>query len=504
MSKVSTQSTQGVVIFGDGGCRPTNPGPGGYGVHGYLYNTDIPKKGAGNSDHLLTAMGYVTKVKAEKSPVVEITPVHYIDGFGAIPNATNNVAELAAAINGLMYVADYDITEVQFFTDSKYVCNGLESWVAGWKANGWLKRDMTPPANVEYWKQLVEAKDKLVNRGVTVKMNWVKGHSDEIAGMEDILGNIIADKLATIGTLAAGRNVVINDIQTTTANGYWKQTVDKHPMLAHRRMYFNTMPEYIKAGEYYLGDHGKDDDLLGKRISDGAYAVVILEQPDPILELVRKHQSDLAKGSDSIIMARLDQIYRPGTYQELDKYGTLAIEQTNAYRLDLACLDREPLTRELRPPKLAMRAVESISELAEILIKYREKDQSLVVTDITSILYEITETGKKASKVLGNVSSTLSTSMKLKPEYNVGYAALKVDVKYKSTNDIVAAPVTLTLGLDLLDRNALKRLEDMNPKVTVITWLEATGIFKYATVIEAGNDIGIWAGVYSNTYIVPK
>jgi hypothetical protein len=86
--------------------------------------------------------------------------------------------------------------------------------------------------------------------------------------------------------------------------------------------------------------------------------------------------------------------------------------------------------------------------------------------------------------------------------YNVGFAALELDVNYKSDDGILAAPVILTLGIDLLDRNALKKLEIYNPKVTIISWLEAPGVFRYATVIEANEDVGIWAGCYSNLRIV--
>jgi ribonuclease HI len=478
---------QSMVLYTDGGYRANN---GGWGVHGYLYNIDKPKKSSGNSEHILTTMGYMLKSDvSNKDTLVElaITPIHYIDGYGSVlPPTTNNVAELLATINGLLHAQKYDITEVQVFTDSEYVRKGLEFWVAGWKANGWKKQDQTEPANIDLWKELVAIRDTLVQRGTKVKINWIKGH-------DDLLGNVLADRLATAGVMSAINNKIINDINTTAAEGYWKYTVDKHPMLFNRRMYFNTMPEYIIPGEYYLGDHGKDDDMLGKRVCDGSFSVVILEKPDMILELVRSHQSVIAKGTDSIIMARLDHLYRATTHQELSNFGISAIEQANPYRLDLCCLDREPLTRELRPPKLAMRAVESVSELALKLKLYLSGDLRIVTTDITSVLYEREEkTDKKGVVTITN---------KLKAEYIVGYSALHVDANYQS-NVVKAVPITLTLGIDMLDRNALKRLETMNPKVTIISWLEANEIFRYATVVEAGNDKGIYAGVYSNLRIV--
>jgi hypothetical protein len=58
------------------------------------------------------------------------------------------------------------------------------------------------------------------------------------------------------------------------------------------------------------------------------------------------------------------------------------------------------------------------------------------------------------------------------------------------------------MGIDLLDRNSLRKLEELNPKVTVVTWKTGDNVFQYATVIEAGDDIGIWASVNSNIRVV--
>jgi ribonuclease HI len=509
----SDSVSQGMIIYGDGGSRP-NPGRSGWGIHGYMYKCAAPKKSSGNPDYVLTATGYASKIKAglKMGPTateerrafdrsIEVTPLHYIDGYGSFhEDVSNNVAELVATISALRYAMDYDINDIQIYTDSEYVRKGLHGdkgigWVVGWERNNWLKADMTEPANVGYWKELVTTKKQLTDRGVKVCINWVRSHTDKNQNAEEILGNILADKLATIGVMASKMNKVVTQITSSPVEGYWKYDSEKHPMIANRRMYFNTMKEYLRPGEYYLGEHGKEDDLLGKRIADGAFSVVILATPDPILEMVRNHQSVLAKSTDTLMMARLDHLYRPSTHEQLMKYGAAAMVQSSPYRLDLACLDEEPLTRELRPPKLAMRAVENVSLLAEKLYQFLDGNKLLIETDITPILYETTVKTDKKGEV--------STSMKLKTEYNVGFAAMDVEANYTNpTGEIVTAPITLTLGIDLLDRNHLKRLEELNPKVSLITWLEAPNVFRYATVIVAGQDRGIWAGFYSNLRIV--
>ncbi len=486
-----TKSTapKGFVIYSDGGCRP-NPGPGGWGIHGYLYSEEAPKRGSGNPDHILTTKGYMTKTMAAaaKGKYVEITPIHYVDGFGSFAiDVTNNLAEIAGATAALHHAAEYAVQTVLVLTDSEYTRKGLEHWCTGWQRNGWVKADGTEIKNVEYWKRLVEARDVLVNRGVLVEIGWVRGH-------DDILGNEMADKLATIAVMTSRSGGDRQHVETRAAEGYWKYDAERNPMISHRRMYFNTQTQYNKPGEYYLGEHGKDDELLGKRISDGAFAVIKLAEPDPVLEMVRAYQIEVAGGTDSIVMALLDQLYKPDRHRELSNYGTVAIEQPNPYRLDLLCMDREPLTRELRPPRLAMRAVESVESLAILLQKYEASDPSLCVTDLTPILYE---TSVKVDK-----KGVSTTTMKLKPEYTVGFARLEVDANYLTDDGVSSASIILTLGIDLLDRNALRRLEAATPKISLITWNEAPNVFRYATVVEAGNDKGIWAGVYSNLRIV--
>jgi ribonuclease HI len=485
-----------MVAYVDGGCRPTNPGPGGWGVHGYIHSGPLDGKAVKAGDYVPTSVGYVSAKDATLiAKSVVVAPTHFVDAYGSfnVP-VSNNVAELAAATNALEYAARYNINRVQLYTDSQYVCRGLEGLAENWRKNNWMKADNTPPKNVDHWKKLLTARDVLNNRGVATNVSWVKGHSDKIEGMTDILGNIKADRLATAGVMGSKQGQLISSITTTEADGYWKYDVERHPMINHRRMYFNTTSEHNQPGIYFLGDHGKDDDMLGKRVSDGAFSVVELKQPDMILEMVRNHQIKLAEDIDTIVMVRLDKLYRPDTHRELTEFGTHGLEQENMYRLDLSCLDREPLTRELRPAKLAMRAIISLSDLIVKLREYKEKSPNLIVTDLTDILYETTT---KVSK-----KDVITKTTKFKAEYGVGFASLHVNANYQSDIGLKNATITMTLGIDMLDRNALKRLEETSPKVSLITWLESPDVFRYATIVESGEDIGIWCGVYSNIRFV--
>ena len=59
--------------------------------------------------------------------------------FGSEPQTTNNRMELTAAVKGL--AALREPCEVEIVTDSQYMKNGIQKWIANWKRNGWRTAD---------------------------------------------------------------------------------------------------------------------------------------------------------------------------------------------------------------------------------------------------------------------------------------------------------------------------------------------------------------------------
>ncbi|HIE95868.1 MAG TPA: ribonuclease HI [Fuerstia sp.] len=126
-----------VRIFTDGACRG-NPGPGGWAC--------ILRHPASGKEKEFS---------------------------GGDPETTNNRMELQAVIEGLRQLSRR--TNVEVITDSTYVAQGCQSWMPGWKRNGWQRkvgRQLKPVLNVEYWKQL----DELLPKH-DVSFTVVKGHS---------------------------------------------------------------------------------------------------------------------------------------------------------------------------------------------------------------------------------------------------------------------------------------------------------------------------------------
>ena len=143
------ENPQAICLYTDGACRG-NPGPGGWGV-------------------LMRYKGH------EKT-------LH-----GGEAATTNNRMELMAVIAGLSALKRDRSIPVEIHTDSKYVQQGMLSWIHGWKRNGWKTSDKKPVKNADLWQQL-----DLLAAQFDVSWHWVKGH----AGHPE---NELADALANRG-----------------------------------------------------------------------------------------------------------------------------------------------------------------------------------------------------------------------------------------------------------------------------------------------------------------
>lgn len=131
-----------VEIFTDGACSG-NPGPGGWGA-------------------ILRFNGHEKELS------------------GGEKSTTNNRMEMMAAI-----VALETLTRpcaVDLYTDSQYLQQGVNEWLAGWKRKGWPERIK----NQDLWKRI----DALIEKH-DVTFHWIKGHAghpenercDELARM---------------------------------------------------------------------------------------------------------------------------------------------------------------------------------------------------------------------------------------------------------------------------------------------------------------------------------
>ena len=97
--------------------------------------------------------------------------------------------ELMAAIHGLEALSRE--CSVKLTTDSKYVMQGITSWLTTWKGNNWKTSQKKPVKNVDLWQRL----DSSVQKH-RVEWSWVKGHSGHIENERvDMAANLAIDEL---------------------------------------------------------------------------------------------------------------------------------------------------------------------------------------------------------------------------------------------------------------------------------------------------------------------
>ena len=105
---------------------------------------------------------------------------------GYLPVATNNIAEMTAALQALSCL-DKEVVGgrlVEIFTDSAYLANGMNKWTKGWIRRKWRTTEGKPVANDRLWKALVKAAN-----GLIVHFTHVRGHTG-------LRLNEMADRLA--------------------------------------------------------------------------------------------------------------------------------------------------------------------------------------------------------------------------------------------------------------------------------------------------------------------
>lgn len=111
---------------------------------------------------------------------------------GGEHDTTNNRMELTAAIEALNALKRG--SRVILHTDSKYVMDGVTSWMPAWKKRGWKTAAKKPVKNRDLWQALDEAASRH-----DIDWRWVKGHDGNPGNEEaDALANRGIDELQVL------------------------------------------------------------------------------------------------------------------------------------------------------------------------------------------------------------------------------------------------------------------------------------------------------------------
>jgi ribonuclease HI len=128
-------TNQTVTVYTDGGCSP-NPGPGGWAAI-LLFPGQEPQ-----------------------------------ELVGAEPDTTNNQMELRAAIEALKALPTPH--QIDLYTDSQYLRQGITEWLPGWEERGWRTSQKTAVKNQDLWQELAG----LLHQHEVI-WRWTKGHAGD-------------------------------------------------------------------------------------------------------------------------------------------------------------------------------------------------------------------------------------------------------------------------------------------------------------------------------------
>ena len=132
LSNTDEKNHTKITIYTDGACSG-NPGPGGWGAV-LINGNEIKEISGGESD------------------------------------TTNNRMELTAVIRALENTLS--TSEIELYTDSQYVKDGITKWIKNWLKNDWKNSQKQSVKNKELWERLLELSS---DRKIT--WNWVRGHA---------------------------------------------------------------------------------------------------------------------------------------------------------------------------------------------------------------------------------------------------------------------------------------------------------------------------------------
>ena len=125
-----------VTIYTDGGAKPNPGGPGGWAA-------------------------------------LLIYGEHQKAFSGGERSTTNNRMELMAACEALEALKQP--CEVEFYTDSQYLRNGITQWLKNWVKNGWRTSNKKPVLNQDLWERLYAATQRH-----DIKWRWTRGHAGDV------------------------------------------------------------------------------------------------------------------------------------------------------------------------------------------------------------------------------------------------------------------------------------------------------------------------------------
>lgn len=489
----------------------------GMGYHGYYFdldnlgtrNGDVPKEGFPSADGYIgpdNIMDYNTDVSQLK-----ITPLGYFDGYYGdnISNGFSNDAEVKAIKYGLISVFKkfknldkHKLVEINVYTDSMVALLIFKRAYNHFINNKeWLQLDnkkleekisneykSNKPSTQAHIKESMLLLQEYMGdfKDLTIKFLKVKGHSGNI-------GNEQADTLATTARRHGSFGNPVDQTDWTT-NRYWKPTINRHPFLRYKELFFmHNTSNYMDSSKGYFTIMNYGPIEIGKKSSYPIYGIVRLNDvPSIIKDLTQLYQMKYSSKPLLIYALDLNKLYLPNYQRFLENYNTNAF--TTNKNKQLLFMNKDPMVYPIYPPGLAKKVYDSTSQLINILEQARfdikegyENKPFKIYIDITDKIFKRDEKKKRLTLILPNSNKEI----KLKG--------------IKLGDDTV--DITLVHDVDIINRNHLKALEkNYDTKIYLLFLTIGTRCYTYYTLImsDSLNSYGCWHNLYSSKVFLPN
>lgn len=472
------------IIYTDGSANP-NPGIIGSCSVGYIFKKDNYIDYSNDflvDDHLFSDKGYISlsDYNKDKDNIKLVYPEYLFEVRNSFfHNLTNNYAEVYAFYSIIDYLVknQYYFSSILVYSDSTYVVSTVMERLQEWKKNGWKKVDGKPVAEQDLWMKVSEALDVLESNGVIINLEWVKGHSGN-------LGNELANFGANVARIDSQRNYYDNFVSYVKGEDYFNRKIDIHPLLCFNNIIVNLSKEQ----KYYCLYHTDlPDNLVGKLSRISSYAVLMLKEPIDVIDNILNVLNRM-KSYDSINFIKVDKIKNSKYYPRLKYFPSTSLI-TKKLSNTLVLYGGEVISPEINPPGLLINALETYDKLIDILTVNKDYDQKVDDTiDITDYFYSIELDKKNKEKVAFNK--------------NLGVGNNKIELTIALPKISKSVVIPILLGIDMPERNILKKLESYSPKISLLIRHTSNQSFEYFFLIETNDSISIWHNKASSRIIL--
>jgi hypothetical protein len=89
-------------------------------------------------------------------------------------------------------------------------------------------------------------------------------------------------------------------------------------------------------------------------------------------------------------------------------------------------------------------------------------------------------------------------SKELLKDIKMGLRDIDIPVEYSTRSFIVK----LMFSDDIPERNVLKRLEELNPTISLLMWKESDTVLRYATVVKVDDSLSIWSNYFASRVFI--